>query len=86
MFNKRLIYVFVPTLIVAAYTILYSFLSKPKEVEAQVCQRLEIATCIGATCTPICPLNGLLSSDIVNSGYTPGVYGVQIKAGLCFNR
>lgn len=85
MFRKRLIYLFIPVMIVAAYTFLYSFLSKPKEVEAQVCYRITLATCIGATCTPICPINGLLSSDIVNSGYTPGVYGVQMKTGLCFN-
>lgn len=84
MLKRRGIYLFIPLLIVVAYTFLYSLLNKPKEVEAQACLSIEIATCVGTTCTPVCPAGAMLSSDISNSGYTPGVYGVAIMAGLCF--
>ncbi len=84
MSKRRCIYLFIPLMIVVVYTFLYSLLHKPKEVEAQICLSITIATCTGATCVPVCPPGAMLSSDVSNSGYTPGVYGVHIMAGLCF--
>ncbi len=86
MTKRGIIYLFIPLMIVVAYTILFSFLSKPKESEAQICLNIQLRSCqTGSTCTPVCPdIDSMLSSDIVNTGYTPGAYGIQIRTGICF--
>lgn len=83
--NKRqIIYMFIPLLIVIAYTVLISVINRPKPVEAQTCFAISLARCTGPTCVPVCPAGGLLSTDISNTGFTGGLYGVEIMTGICF--
>ena len=82
--RKQIIYMFIPLLIVVAYTMIITVINRPKPVEAQTCFQIRLAACTGATCVPVCPGGGLLSTDIANTGFTSGLYGVERMTGICF--
>ena len=82
--RRQIIYMFIPLMIVVAYTLLISVINRPQPAEAQTCFLIRFASCSGATCLPICPSAGLLSTDIANTGFTSALYGVEVMTGICF--
>ncbi len=85
MSRKRAIYLTIISGIVFVYVSLFNLLQKTDVVEAQNCFQPTIVACnTGSACLPTCP-GGFLSPDVVNSGFTAGVYGTPIYATLCLN-
>lgn len=82
--KRNIIYMFIPLMIVAAYTLLITVINKPEPVEAQTCFLIRLASCTGPTCVPVCPGGGLLSTDITNTGFTSALYGTEVMTSICF--
>lgn len=82
--KKRFLYLAILSTIVFVYVSLFTLMNQPDVVEAQNCFQVRITSCIGPGCLPPCP-GGFLAPDIINSGYTPGLYGIPMSASICMN-
>ena len=82
MAKKRAIYLFLSTTIVFVYLIMYSLLYQPSNADAQatVCFQITLENCVGNGCTPACPGT---PTAAVRTGYTPGIYGIEIRGLFC---